>query len=66
MTISPEEFAETYKERITDDLKNVIANLTGVASEAEPDVQADLYQQIDKLKNAKQILCDVPPNCLDG
>jgi len=65
MTISPEEFAETYKERITDDLKSVIANLTGVASEAEPAVQEDLNAQITKLNNARQILCDVPPNCVD-
>ena len=65
MTISPEEFAETYKERITDDLKEVMANLTGVASEADPAVQEDLNAQITKLNNARQILCDVPPNCVD-
>ena len=65
MTISPEEFAETYKERITDDLKEVMANLTGMASEADPSVQEDLAEQITKLQNARQILCDVPPNCVD-
>jgi hypothetical protein len=65
MTISPEEFAETYKERITDDLRDVMANLTGMASEADPSVQEDLNEQITKLQNARQILCDVPPNCVD-
>ncbi len=63
MSISPEDFAETYKERITDDLKAVIANLAGVASEADPAVQEDLNQQIVKLENARRTLCDVPPEC---
>jgi hypothetical protein len=62
--ISPEDFAEHYKEQITNDLREVISNLNGVAAEADPDLQADLYEQIGKLNNARQVLCDVPPNCI--
>jgi hypothetical protein len=61
--ISPEDFAEKYKARITDDLKEVIANLEGVASEAEPAVRDDLKKSIAKLVNAQGTLCDVPPPC---
>ena len=63
--ISPEEFAEEYKAAITNDLDNVIANLQGMASEADPRVQKNLNQDVEKLQNALQILCEVPPPCTD-
>jgi hypothetical protein len=63
--ISPEEFAEEYKEAITDDLYQVIANLQGIASEADPAVQKNLNRDVEKLQNAMQILCEVPPPCTD-
>jgi hypothetical protein len=64
--ISPEDFAENYKEQVTNDLKDVRANLAGVASEAAPGVKDDLNEQIGKLDNAISILCDVPPPCTDS
>jgi hypothetical protein len=64
--ISLEDFAQNYKEHITDDLNEVIANLEGVASEADPALKDDLKQSIAKLDNARQILCDVPPPCTDS
>ncbi len=61
-TITPEEFAEKYKETITDDLNEVIANLEKLAA-AHKDLAKNLYSTTTKLKNALSILCDVPPPC---
>lgn len=60
--ISPEDFAEKYKEGITNDVDYVIANLQGLAA-ADPALQKDLNQSIAKLNSAMAILCDVPPPC---
>lgn len=60
--ISPEDFAENYKEGITNDLDYVIGNLQGIAA-ADPKLQKDLSQSIAKLNNALDTLCDVPPPC---
>ena len=62
--ITPQEFADSYKEQITDDLREVIANLEGLAAEATTTVHDDLRKQIDKLNNARKVLCEVPPECL--
>jgi Zn-dependent oligopeptidase len=63
--ISLQDFADNYKEGITNDLNEVIANLEGVASLAAPALQTDLQNNIAKLDNARKTLCDVPPPCTD-
>ena len=60
--ITPQEFADKYKETITDDLNEVIANLQGIAA-ADKGLEKDLNQSITKLNNALDTLCEVPPPC---
>ena len=61
--ITPQEFADNYKEGITNDLQEVIESLDAISDEAEPALRDLLKDLIKKLRDGRKIMCDVPPPC---
>lgn len=66
MPISCEDFAEQFKEGITNDLRDSIATLETVAQNFQEPLRSQIEDIIAKLAKARQICCDVPPPCTGG